>query len=1319
MNRFLQIVIIIASFLFSSTIFAQTNTEVCSRAGYTIATINGIFTNQAEAIENRDRLKDVLGDLYNDENLRVEFLHNPSHLGGLGDIAKAVYQKYFDEGKVEDYDLVEMLKLASERVRTQKLLLVAHSQGNFYANSFYDAVADQAGGVPKESIGVYAVATPAGRVAGNGRWLTSDTDKVIADLVALAPFKKIMEPNVHIELREGDDSLGHSFSGVYLKHEGQRIISDIRSSLDKLSENNIQGEGLCIDPPKITLAHKIAGAVFAVADPIANVGGNAVIGAATMAYKANRFIAEVGRAVGDKSGSALANTAETAGNLIKNLLGKEKDSNSNLALVTEINLNKEKKEEENVENEFRAAVEGLNAEFPEVKEEKPAVAPVVEQIAAVCSFDSGNPPAGRMKLLINEVAWMGGLENANDEWIELKNVSGSELDLSGWQLVDKGEQIKVVFDNGKKLPAGGFLLLERTDDDSVPGVPADVVYVGALSNSSEGLRLFNPNCGLEDEVIAERDWPAGDNGSKRTMERLPSLNWHTYSGAGEKTGGILIMGTPKKENSQPAPVGPANVPAPEQPATSETAINHLVISEVQVAGVDAGDEFVELYNPTDSEVDLSDWSIQYLSGIATNTQSVSKKNFEAGNKVAAKGFFLIARGLNGSGADGYAGSVAADLTHRTFSMSGASSGAKIFLVKNQEKIASFDDEDIVDKLDYAFSVPAAGKSLERKARENNNCVSASGSGEFLGNSCDTDNDAADFEVRPDPNPQNTQSLPEPRSAPTAVSNFNAEYDSATLGVFFSWDESQDYSGATSTLSYVISYATSTNFNFTELVEAAATTTYQTRITEVGTDYALAIAAKDKNGLSSAATVVSRSIPGRFSNFYFYQDTRSGSAGKYLFDFYYDNYPFLPDVYEKGDAWKILVFYLNQEAPDELELNLAGNWRPSDLDNVLGVRYLTCAGSNSEKFSLILPDTSAKCGVGGGVENGALNWGRLEDLHLLVELATTTNEVVFTSQDFVSVGMYSLYQSGGGDQKFRVAALDRNKYFFQNSTPTQQVPDQPANLELSFNSSNSLLRIIWDKSKDADTLDNLITYEINYSTGELDENGWGPIPSASQDPGEGSEIQGRPFTKISLEPDTAYNIALRAKDDFGNLSAETITNFTTPDITPPYGMADIQWGYVNSSSTLEVSFSANAYPFMTADNASAIIFFLNQSPPAGHSFSNNANRWDIGGNNSVLKLSHSTCSSSSDSLLGGLLMHNSSSCPTGGSGLRKNNVRNDLVAGQTDFTAGISGVLVNGGTEAHTFTANDYITMGFYERQGNSFQEVATYGKKIYIQGFTE
>src|SRR3989339_515390 len=274
MSSFFRKILIVTFSLFSIPFvsFAQTGNQICSSMGYTIETINGVFTDDVEAKENKDNLKKRLPGSYNGEALFVDYLLNPSHLGGLGDIAMSVVQKAFEDETVKGYDLVEMLGDASQKIKTQKLLLVAHSQGNFYANSFYDVVAGQPGGVPVEAISVYSVANPASRVAGGGKWITSDTDKVIAGVVASVPFKKIMAPNTHIALQQNDSAVGHGFSDVYLKYRSSEIVAGIQSSLDNLSSDPERREDtLCIDPPKLSLIHKTQGVILAVLDPAAKV----------------------------------------------------------------------------------------------------------------------------------------------------------------------------------------------------------------------------------------------------------------------------------------------------------------------------------------------------------------------------------------------------------------------------------------------------------------------------------------------------------------------------------------------------------------------------------------------------------------------------------------------------------------------------------------------------------------------------------------------------------------------------------------------------------------------------------------------------------------------------------------------------------------------------------------------------------------------------------------------------------------------------------------------------------------------------------------
>ncbi|MBI4034071.1 MAG: lamin tail domain-containing protein [Candidatus Brennerbacteria bacterium] len=412
-------------------------------------------------------------------------------------------------------------------------------------------------------------------------------------------------------------------------------------------------------------------------------------------------------------------------------------------------LDRQVEDEENGESTEEVAKTEEKSETPApVQSQSPSAS------AKTCSFGDGTiGPIG--PIIINEVAWMGTTASANDEWIELKNITTSDVVISGWQILDKAEQIKITFEDGEKIPPGRFYILERTDDTTVPNVQADKIYVGALSNADEGLRLYDPQCSLVDEILANPDWPAGSNSSKGTMERKSDLTWQSSA---------VFGGTPRGENSEPVPTaGGEGGSASEanQNETEASAADHVHISEIQVSGVDAGDEFVEFYNPTAGAVDMSGWSIQYVGGSAeVSTSTVSKKNFTSASTIAAKGFFLIARNTNASGTDGYVGLVSSDMGHRTFSLSGASAGAKVLLVSNQEAVQSASDPDIVDMLDYSFSVPAAGQSLERRALQDGVCVSAQGGGELLGNGCDTDADS-DFEIRAVSGPQNSGSPPEP------------------------------------------------------------------------------------------------------------------------------------------------------------------------------------------------------------------------------------------------------------------------------------------------------------------------------------------------------------------------------------------------------------------------------------------------------------------------------------------------------------------------------------------------------------------------------
>lgn len=171
-----------------------------------------------------------------------------------------------------------------------------------------------------------------------------------------------------------------------------------------------------------------------------------------------------------------------------------------------------------------------------------------KQTPSECVFELGGSPTYRV--IFNEIAWMGSPARSGEsasaasgnEWMELRNVSGEAVNLSGWQITNQDGDVKIIFGEGEKIGAGSLYLLERTDDDSVPSVPADKIYSGGLSNGGEWLRFFNGTCELTDEMNASSGWPAGDNATKQTLERNKNdFGWHTSAVAG---------GTPKRENSE-------------------------------------------------------------------------------------------------------------------------------------------------------------------------------------------------------------------------------------------------------------------------------------------------------------------------------------------------------------------------------------------------------------------------------------------------------------------------------------------------------------------------------------------------------------------------------------------------------------------------------------------------------------------------------------------------------------------------------------------------------------------------------------------------
>lgn len=174
-------------------------------------------------------------------------------------------------------------------------------------------------------------------------------------------------------------------------------------------------------------------------------------------------------------------------------------------------------------------------------------------------------------VLINEIAWMGTAANSADEWIELYNTTASPIDFSGWGLYEAGGSTLILNLSGT-VPANGYYLIERTDDNSVLDIAADVFgpFAGSgLNNSGEYLVLKNSSGTVIDSVDALVGWPAGDSVTKASMERKSDGSWKTNDGVtvnGKDAQGNFIKGTPKVTNS-----GVSSTAITTPPATSSSS----------------------------------------------------------------------------------------------------------------------------------------------------------------------------------------------------------------------------------------------------------------------------------------------------------------------------------------------------------------------------------------------------------------------------------------------------------------------------------------------------------------------------------------------------------------------------------------------------------------------------------------------------------------------------------------------------------------------------------------------------------------------------
>lgn len=576
------------------------------------------------------------------------------------------------------------------------------------------------------------------------------------------------------------------------------------------------------------------------------------------------------------------------------------------------------------------------------------------------------------------------------------------------------------------------------------------------------------------------------------LQPMPAPPPPTRSGGG---GSVTVVTTP--------------TPEPEPPVPSE----HVLISEIlfNASSSDEGKEFVELYNPLSTPQDLDKWSLKYSKDSATTTTSLA--SFKASSTedkviIPAKGFLLV--GLYNYDSVNYSGRTADISRSAQLPNGGTSSAAQKITIYLYDS-----DKKLIDSIYYdKDSIADEGQSLEREVKlADGTCLAANNEYEFSGHGCDAIG-KSNLVVREIPKPQNSLSMPEPRNKPTTPplaegKTAIAEVDKPGLKIYFSWGESEDYSGSTSTVKYILTVGTST------VLETFSTGT-EISIFETGSGYGHKLAAEDTDGSRSEVVDASSYFPDLPDNVYFYKDPRdaSSTSTKHFVDIRYSSRPFI----RSGEiSWQALVGYLNRDPNGANgKLNTTNDFKVTDGDGVL--------------FTYVFAVDPTRCdGVGGGLDNSASCLPE-EDGRLAFNpdiFATTT-----AGSDYVRLAYYELTHSGGGSQELSHIATGPKIYLI-SGLPVQQLPTTPANFNTSFDDLNSLVSLSWEKSTDSDSTDSEITYEVQFSTStEFSTSSWISV--------------GKTVTYVAtVEYPNNYLIAARAKDDLNNYSEPASKTFSFP------------------------------------------------------------------------------------------------------------------------------------------------------------------------------
>ena len=220
--------------------------------------------------------------------------------------------------------------------------------------------------------------------------------------------------------------------------------------------------------------------------------------------------------------------------------------------------------------------------------------------------NNGNPqtqPTSFSNILFSEIYYDTIGDDNIEEWIELYNNTPDTIDLGGWTIIDNnGTGFAYTFTAGATIAPGTYFTVARDSAGftALYGYEADLYgNLPYLNNGGDALILYDNSSNVIDAVAWEGGASAG----------VPD-GWGSTSDPWAGIGNTIVRTDPTVDtdtyadwsyatnNGNPQTQGPPPIPK-------------VVFSEIyyDTIGTDEIEEWIEIYNNSPSEADLSGWKI--------------------------------------------------------------------------------------------------------------------------------------------------------------------------------------------------------------------------------------------------------------------------------------------------------------------------------------------------------------------------------------------------------------------------------------------------------------------------------------------------------------------------------------------------------------------------------------------------------------------------------------------------------------------------------------------------------------------------------------